>query len=148
LVPILGRKYRLLGLVVLGPRFSEEPYSAEDKRLLDSVAGQAAVALENLHMAEQIAERLEVDRRNAHEMQIARDVQSRLFPQVMPPCTRSNTRAAACKRGRSAATTMIFSIWVRRSGWSAAQPARSTRPPGIWPSCWRTFPGKESPVRY
>jgi sigma-B regulation protein RsbU (phosphoserine phosphatase) len=85
LVPILGRNSRLLGLVVLGPRFSEEPYSSEDKRLLDSVAGQAAVALENMHMAEQIAERLEADRRNAHEMQIARDVQSRLFPQVMPP---------------------------------------------------------------
>jgi serine phosphatase RsbU (regulator of sigma subunit) len=36
-------------------------------------------------MAEQIASRLEADRRAAHEMDIARDVQSRLFPQVRPP---------------------------------------------------------------
>jgi len=84
LVPIVGRNTKLLGLLILGPRFSEEPYSSEDKRLLDSVASQAAVALENMCLAEQIADRLEVDRRVAHEMQIARDVQSRLFPQVMP----------------------------------------------------------------
>jgi serine phosphatase RsbU (regulator of sigma subunit) len=84
LVPIIGRNRRLMGLLVLGRRLSEEPYSSEDKRLLDSVADQAAVSLENIHLAEQIADRLEVDRRNAHEMEIARDVQSRLFPQVTP----------------------------------------------------------------
>lgn len=84
LVPIVGRNNRLMGLLVLGPRLSEEPYSSEDKSLLESVAGQAAVSLENMSMAEQIADRLELDRRAAREMQIARDVQSRLFPQTMP----------------------------------------------------------------
>jgi phosphoserine phosphatase RsbU/P len=84
LVPMVGRNNKLMGLLVLGPRLSEEPYSGEDKALLESVAGQAAVSLENMTMAEQIADRIEVDRRAAREMQIARDVQSRLFPQVMP----------------------------------------------------------------
>ncbi len=84
LVPIVGRNSRLLGLLVLGPRLSEEPYSGEDKGLLESVASQAAVALENMSLAEQMAERLERDRRSEHEMQIARDVQSRLLPQAMP----------------------------------------------------------------
>ncbi len=74
-----------MGLLVLGPRLSEEPYSGEDRNLLESVASQAAVSLENMSLAEQIAERLERDRRAEHEMQIARDVQSRLFPQAMPP---------------------------------------------------------------
>jgi len=46
LVPLLGHDARLMGLFVLGQPLSEEPYSSEDKRLLDSVAGQAAVALE------------------------------------------------------------------------------------------------------
>jgi len=87
LVPLLGHGGRLVGLLVLGQPRSEQPYTSEDKRLLDSVAGQAAVALENLHMAERIADRMEVDRRAAHELQIARDVQSRLFPQVLPPLT-------------------------------------------------------------
>jgi phosphoserine phosphatase RsbU/P len=85
LVPILARNSSLIGLVVLGPRLSEEPYSSEDKRLLESVAGQAAIALENMRLAEQMANRLEMDRRAEHEMQIAREVQLRLFPQVMPP---------------------------------------------------------------
>ncbi len=85
LVPLLGHNAQLLGLIVLGPRLSEEPYSHEDKRLLDSVAGQAAVALENIRMAEHIADGLETERRAAQEIQIARDVQSRLFPQMMPP---------------------------------------------------------------
>jgi len=85
LVPLLGHDARLMGLLVLGQPLSEEPYSSEDKRLLDSVAGQAAVALENMRLAQQIADRLELDRRTAREMEIARDVQSHLFPQVMPP---------------------------------------------------------------
>ena len=84
LVPIVGRNTKLMGLLVLGPRLSEEPYSSEDKSLLESVASQAAISLENMTMAEQIADRLELDRRAEREMQIARDVQSRLFPQVTP----------------------------------------------------------------
>ena len=84
LVPMFGNAGRLVGLLVLGEPRSEQPYSSEDKRLLDSVAGQAAVALENMRMAEQIADRLEGDRRAAHELQIAREVQARLFPQVLP----------------------------------------------------------------
>ncbi len=52
LVPSLGREGELLGLAVLGPRLSEEPYSGEDKRLLDLVANQAGTALENIRMAE------------------------------------------------------------------------------------------------
>lgn len=84
LVPIVGRNRGLMGLLVLGRRLSDEPYSSEDKRLLEAVGDQAAVSLENIRMGEQIADRLEADRRNAHEMDIARAVQSRLFPQVVP----------------------------------------------------------------
>ena len=84
MVPIVGRNSGLMGLLVLGPRLSEEPYSSEDKRLLEAVADQAGITLENIRLAEQMAERLEAERRAAHEMDIARDVQSRLFPQVLP----------------------------------------------------------------
>ena len=84
LVPILGRENNLIGLLVLGQRLSEEPYSGEDKRLLDSVAAHAGVALENIRLAEKMAERMEADRRTAQEMEIARQVQARLFPQKLP----------------------------------------------------------------
>jgi serine phosphatase RsbU (regulator of sigma subunit) len=85
LVPILGRKSRLIGLLVLGPRLSEEPYSGEDKHLLDSVASQVGISLENIDLAQKMAERMEAERRTAMEMDIARSVQARLFPQKLPP---------------------------------------------------------------
>src|SRR5689334_5518793 len=83
-VPILGRNSRLIGLLVLGPRLSEESYSSEDKRLLESVASQAGITLENLDLAEKIAERIEAEREAAIEIDIARRVQARLFPQHLP----------------------------------------------------------------
>jgi serine phosphatase RsbU (regulator of sigma subunit) len=80
---------------VLGPRLSEEPYSREDRRLLASVATQAGATLDNIRLAEQMAERIEAERRAAeermeaerraaHEMEIAKHVQARLFPQKLP----------------------------------------------------------------
>ncbi len=84
LVPLLGRDDRPSGLLVLGPRRSEEPYSREDKRLLASAATQAGMALENMRLAEEMAERMEVERRAAHEMELAHQVQRRLLPQEAP----------------------------------------------------------------
>jgi len=84
LVPILGRENNPIGMLVLGQRLSEEPYSGEDKRLLDSAAAQAGIALENIRLAEKMAERMEADRRSAQEMEFARQVQARLFPQKRP----------------------------------------------------------------
>jgi sigma-B regulation protein RsbU (phosphoserine phosphatase) len=84
LVPILGREGRLLGLAVLGPRLSEEPYSADDERLLGTVASQAGVTLENMALAERMAERLEAEHRAAHEIELARQVQAKLLPQAGP----------------------------------------------------------------
>jgi serine phosphatase RsbU (regulator of sigma subunit) len=81
---MLGRNGRLVGLLVLGPRLSEEPYSREDKRLLASVASQAGVALESIRLGEKVAERIEAERWAAQEMEFARQVQTRLFPQELP----------------------------------------------------------------
>ena len=85
LVPMSGRDGELFGLLALGSRLSEEPFSGEDKRLLAAAAGQAAVALENIGLAEKMAERMDAERRAAREMEIARQVQSKLLPQKMPP---------------------------------------------------------------
>ncbi len=99
LVPILRHDNRLSGLIVLGPRLSEEPYSSEDKHLLDSIGSQAGIALENIHLAEKMAERMEADRRVARDMEIAREVQARLFPQAMPPL-QTLDYAGACIQAR------------------------------------------------
>ncbi|HUL76129.1 MAG TPA: SpoIIE family protein phosphatase [Vicinamibacteria bacterium] len=84
LVPVVSREGRLLGLAVLGPRLSEEPYSADDERLLGSVASQAGVTLENMALAARIAERLQAEHQAAHEMELARQVQAKLLPQSGP----------------------------------------------------------------
>ena len=85
LVPIRGSGVASLqGVAVLGPRLSEEPYSASDKRLLASVASQAGVAMRSITLAEKMAEHMEAERRAEQEMQIARQVQSRLLPQQAP----------------------------------------------------------------
>jgi sigma-B regulation protein RsbU (phosphoserine phosphatase) len=100
LVPMLGRDGPLLGLAVLGPRLSEEPYSGEDRRLLDSVANQAGVALENIGLAQSMAERMEADRRVAQEMDIARQVQAKLLPQKAP-VLKTIDYAGACIQARA-----------------------------------------------
>jgi sigma-B regulation protein RsbU (phosphoserine phosphatase) len=100
LVPILGRERGLTGLVVLGARLSEEPYSDEDEQLLATVARQAGVALENIRLAEEMAARLEAEHRRASEMAIAREVQSKLFPQRKPPLTTLDY-AGSCDQART-----------------------------------------------
>jgi serine phosphatase RsbU (regulator of sigma subunit)/membrane-associated protease RseP (regulator of RpoE activity) len=70
-VPMITHGTRLAGLLVLGPRLSEEPYSREDKRLLISVATQAATAWENIRLAEEIVQRKEAERRVVQEMEIS-----------------------------------------------------------------------------
>ncbi|HUX09043.1 MAG TPA: SpoIIE family protein phosphatase [Terriglobia bacterium] len=99
LVPALGRDGRLVGLLVLGSRLSEEPYSREDKQLLASVATQAGIALEGIRLGEQIAERIEAERHAAQDMEFARQVQSRLFPQKLP-ALRTLEYAGGCAPAR------------------------------------------------
>ncbi len=98
--PVPARDGSLAGLLLLGPRRSEEPYSGEDKRLLSSVISQAGTALDNIRLAEQIAEKIEAERRTAHEMEIAKQVQLRLLPQRAPDLKTLDC-AARCIEARS-----------------------------------------------
>jgi sigma-B regulation protein RsbU (phosphoserine phosphatase) len=100
LVPIVGREGRLLGLVVLGPRLSEEPYSTDDERLLRLVADQAGVTIENMHLAARIAERLQAEQRAAHEIELARQVQAKLLP-AGGPRLRALDYAGRCVQARA-----------------------------------------------
>lgn len=85
LVPMIGRSGKMEGVLVLGRRLSDEPYSGEDMGLLASVGTQAGLALENIRLAQTMAARIEVERRASHELEIARDVQAKLLPQRRPP---------------------------------------------------------------
>jgi sigma-B regulation protein RsbU (phosphoserine phosphatase) len=81
----LSARDKLLGFISLGPKRSAEPYSRTDLRLLKSVAAQAGLALENAHLISAIADEVAQRERLNSEVQIARDVQERLFPQTLIP---------------------------------------------------------------
>jgi sigma-B regulation protein RsbU (phosphoserine phosphatase) len=84
LLPLSARD-KLLGFISLGPKRSDEPYSGTDVRLLKSVAAQTGLALENARLMTAIADEVAQRERLNREVEIAREVQERLFPQTLPP---------------------------------------------------------------
>jgi len=84
LVLPLASKNDLLGFISLGPKRSEEPYSSDDTRLLLTVAAQTGLALENSRLSEAIAHEVSQRELLNREIEIAREVQQRLFPQNLP----------------------------------------------------------------
>jgi hypothetical protein len=53
-VPIKGPVLSLAGLILLGRKRSEEPYSPNDKKLLQAIAGQVAVVCENFWLHDRV----------------------------------------------------------------------------------------------
>jgi phosphoserine phosphatase RsbU/P len=83
LLPLAVRD-KLLGFISLGPKRSEEPYTGSDVRLLKSVANQTGLALENANLMRTVADEVAHRERLNAEVEIAREVQERLFPQTLP----------------------------------------------------------------
>ncbi len=83
LVPLPGRT-SLAGVMALGPKRSEEPYSRTDRQLLQSIASQTGLALENAELLQNLTAEIADRERVSKEIEIAREVQQRLFPQVYP----------------------------------------------------------------
>jgi len=81
LLPLVGRN-KLMGVMVLGPKRSEEPYSPSDLQLLASVGAQAGLGLEVNELAKSLAEEAALHQRAQREVEIAREVQQRLFPEL------------------------------------------------------------------
>lgn len=82
-VPLVSQG-ELIGLLNLGPRRSEQDYSSEDKRLLNTLATQAAPALRVAQLARlqqiEARERERVDQ----ELRVARVIQETLLPETTP----------------------------------------------------------------
>lgn len=97
LLPIYSAATRdqLLGVLAIGPRLGDLPFSRDDRQLLLAVVWQLALAIENAQLVEQRAE----EERLRREMEIAAAVQQRLFPQ-RPPETHSLELAGICLPAR------------------------------------------------
>ncbi|HWQ34359.1 MAG TPA: SpoIIE family protein phosphatase [Blastocatellia bacterium] len=82
MLPISTRD-QLLGVMSLGPRLGDLPFSREDRHLLTNVAMQIAYAIENAGLIRRKAE----EERLRHELLMATEVQQRLFPKCAPELT-------------------------------------------------------------
>jgi len=84
LVLPLAVKDKLHGFIALSGKQSEEHYSRTDLSLLQSVATQTGLALENSRLTAVIASEVAQRERLNRDLEIAREVQERLFPQTYP----------------------------------------------------------------
>ena len=100
LAPMVDRNGRLVGVVALGGRQSEEPYSGEDIRLLTVVSLQSALTVQTICLSEEMAARIEAERRAAHEVEIAKEVQRQLLP-ASAPALAGFACAGACIQAKS-----------------------------------------------
>ncbi len=83
LLPLTASE-KLLGFISLGRKQSEEPFTRSDLRLLKSIATQTGLALENAQLLAAVTEEARQRERLNRELEIAREVQERLFPQELP----------------------------------------------------------------
>ena len=95
LLPLAGRN-RLMGVMALGPKRSEAAYTQADLHLLQTVATQTGLAIEVAELAHSLATEAAQRERVNREMEIAREVQERLFPQDMPSLAGA-TIAGSCR---------------------------------------------------
>lgn len=82
-VPLVSQGH-LIGLLNLGPRRSQQDYSAEDRALLSSLATQAAPALRVGQLVRQQQAEARVRERMEQELHIARLIQQTLLPKALP----------------------------------------------------------------
>lgn len=84
LVAPLVSQGELIGLLNLGARRSEQEYSTDDKRLLNTLATQAAPALRVAQLARQQQIEARERERLDQEMRVARVIQETLLPKQIP----------------------------------------------------------------
>ncbi len=82
-VPLISQG-ELIGLLNLGPRMSEQEYSSDDRRLLTTLATQAAPALRVAQMAQQRQAEARERERMENELRVARVIQQTLLPKEAP----------------------------------------------------------------
>ncbi|MGE5221812.1 MAG: SpoIIE family protein phosphatase [Omnitrophica WOR_2 bacterium] len=82
-VPLVSQG-ELIGLLNLGPRLSEQEYSADDFGLLNNLATQAAPALRVAQLVRQQQAEAQSRERIEHELRVARLIQQTLLPRKLP----------------------------------------------------------------
>ncbi len=74
----------LIGLLNLGERLSEQEYSADDRKLLENLAGQAAPALRVAQLVREQEAEARLRERYEQEMRVAQLIQQNFLPHELP----------------------------------------------------------------
>ncbi len=82
-VPLVSQG-ELVGLLNLGPRMSEQDYSAYDRGLLNSLATQAAPAVRVAQLVREQQAAIRTHERIEQELRVARVIQHTLLPKELP----------------------------------------------------------------
>jgi serine phosphatase RsbU (regulator of sigma subunit) len=74
----------LIGLLNLGPRLSQQEYSADDRKLLSDLATQTAPAVRVAQLVRQQQQEAQERERIEQELRVARLIQQTLLPKTLP----------------------------------------------------------------
>jgi serine phosphatase RsbU (regulator of sigma subunit)/anti-sigma regulatory factor (Ser/Thr protein kinase) len=91
-VPLISQG-ELIGLLNLGPRLSEQEYSADDRKLLDTLAGQAAPAVRVAQLVRQQETQARERERVEQELRVAQLIQQQFLPRDLPQLDHWNVAA-------------------------------------------------------
>jgi serine phosphatase RsbU (regulator of sigma subunit) len=82
-VPLVSQG-ELIGLLNLGPRMSQQEYSADDRKLLSDLASQTAPAVRVAQLVRQQQKAAQESERIEGELRVARLIQQTLLPKAVP----------------------------------------------------------------
>src|SRR5215216_3255238 len=82
-VPLVSQG-ELIGLLNLGPRLSQQEYSADDRKLLNDLATQTAPAVRVAQLVRQQQQEAQQRERIEQELRVARLIQQTLLPKHVP----------------------------------------------------------------
>ena len=82
-VPLVSQG-ELIGLLNLGPRLSQQEYSADDRKLLSDLATQTAPAVRVAQLVRQQQQEAQQRERIEQELRVARLIQQTLLPKAVP----------------------------------------------------------------
>src|SRR5918997_776564 len=82
-VPLVSQG-ELIGLLNLGPRLSQQEYSADDRKLLNDLATQTAPAVRVAQLVRQQQQEAQERERIEQELRVARLIQQTLLPKTLP----------------------------------------------------------------
>jgi len=82
-IPLVSQG-ELVGLLNLGPRLSDQDYSSDDRKLLDSLAAQAAPALQVAQLVRRQEAQARSRERIEQELRVATTIQQNFLPRELP----------------------------------------------------------------